>query len=184
MCSKICASQQELDEFLLRLKITPCPHCKTVGNLIKHGFLRGYDSQHQLEKAIKATRLFCNNRGVSTTGCGRTFSVWIASRIKQCFLSAENLWRFLQAAVQSKNKLDAFRSLQCGLSLSATYHLWRRFANAQPRIRTALSRLCEPPPLDSNCSVELTLAHLEKAFQTHFLSPIAAFAVTFQAFLI
>lgn len=184
MCSKICASQQELDEFLLRLKIIPCPHCKTVGYLIKHGFLRGYDSQHQLEKTIRATRLFCNNRGVSTTGCGRTFSVWIASRVKHCFLSAENLWQFLQAAVQLNNKLEAFRNLQSGLSLSSAYHFWKRFANAQPRIRTALSRLCEPPTLDSNCSVQLTLAHLETAFQTHPLSPIAAFAVTFQTFLI
>jgi hypothetical protein len=26
-----------------RLKLTPCPHCRAVGTLIRHGCLRGYD---------------------------------------------------------------------------------------------------------------------------------------------
>jgi hypothetical protein len=26
-----------------RLKLTPCPHCRIVGTLIRHGYLRGYD---------------------------------------------------------------------------------------------------------------------------------------------
>jgi len=154
-----------------------------VGYLIKHGFLRGYDSQHQLGKTARATRVFCSNRN-RATGCGKTFSVWMADKIKHLFLSAESLWQFLSTAVSSGNKLQAFRKLNSGLSDSATYHIWRRFSNAQAIIRTALAALCEPPQLVSDCPAQLTLAHLRKAFKEHPLSPIAAFGVTLQAFFI
>ena len=43
-----------------------------MGYLIKHGFLRGYDSEHQLTKTARATRVFCSNRN-RATGCGKTF---------------------------------------------------------------------------------------------------------------
>ena len=62
MCNQICSSQCEFNDFYANLKIAQCPHCKTVGYLIKHGFLRGYSSQHQLEKTVRATRVFCSNR--------------------------------------------------------------------------------------------------------------------------
>lgn len=26
-----------------RLKLTACPHCRAVGTLVRHGYLRGYD---------------------------------------------------------------------------------------------------------------------------------------------
>lgn len=181
MCSQICASQGEVDAMHARLKLTACPHCKKVGNLIKHGFLRGYDQHHHLEKTVRATRVFCSNR-YAASGCGRTFSVWLADRIKRLFLSADSLWKFLSAAVSSGNKLQAFRSLQSGLSDSAAYHLWRRFINAQAAIRTTLSTLCEPPQIAAGCPSRLTLAHLQKAFAQHPLSPIAAFAATLQTF--
>ncbi|MEZ6103795.1 MAG: hypothetical protein R3E01_33025 [Pirellulaceae bacterium] len=183
MCSRICSSQQEVDDLHTRLKITPCPHCKEVGSLIKHGFLRGYDPEHQLNKTIRAARVFCSNRN-RATGCGRTFSVWMADRIKQFFLCADSLWQFLSNAVSSGNKLEAFRKLNSGLSDSAPYRIWRRFLNAQAAIRAALVGLCEPPQIVSDCPVQLTLAHLQKAFQEHRLSPIAAFGATLQSFFI
>ena len=181
--SRICSSQQEVDDLYARLRITPCPHCKEVGNLIKHGFLRGYDQEHQLNKTVRAARVFCSNRN-RATGCGRTFSVWIAHKIKQLFLCADSLWLFLSGAVSSGNKLEAFRKLNSGLSDSAPYRIWRRFLNAQAAIRAALVGLCEPPQIVSDCPVQLTLAHLQKAFQEHRLSPIAAFGATLQSFFI
>ena len=181
MCSRICASKNEADDLLAKLKTTPCPHCKRIGSLIKHGFLRGYAQHHQLQKTVRAARVFCSNRH-RATGCGRTFSVWTADKIKHLFLSADSLWQFLQGAVSSGNKLAAFRNLQSGLSNSAPYHIWRRFLNAQVAIRTALARLCEPPRLVSESPAQLTLEHLAQAFQEQPLSPIAAFAVALQAF--
>lgn len=183
MYSRICSSKKDVDDLLAKLKITPCPHCKTTGALIKHGFLRGYDQQHQLGKTVRAARVFCSNRHLAA-GCGRTFSVWIADKIKHLFLSADSLWQFLTAAVSLGNKLEAFRDLNSGLSDSAAYHIWRRFLNAQVAIRTSLSRLCEPPKMVSDCPAKLTLAHLAQAFKEHPLSPIAAFGAALQVFFI
>lgn len=183
MCSRICSSQLEFEQLYSKLKITECPHCKSVGFLIKHGFLRGYDSQHPVGKTARATRVFCSNRN-RATGCGRTFSVWMADRIKHLFLSAESLWQFLSNAVNSGNKLQAFRNLNSGLSDSSAYHIWRRFRNSLTTIRTALAGLCEPPTIESDCPAQLTLVHLQQAFKEHSLSPIAAFAATFKRFFI
>jgi hypothetical protein len=182
MCSRICCSKQELDDLYSTLKLTACPHCKTVGNLIKHGFLRGYDTLHQLDKTVRASRVFCSNRSPAASGCGRTFSVWMADKIKQLFLTCEQLWQFLSSAAHNGNKLDAFRKLDSKLSPSATYHIWKRFSNAQAAIRTKLCALCEPPQIASTCQHQLTLAHLQKAFKDHPLSPIAAFQATLKTF--
>jgi hypothetical protein len=188
VCSRICSSRKDVDDLLARLKLTPCPHCKIVGALIRHGFLRGYDQNHQRTKTVRAARVFCSNRH-RATGCGRTFSVWIADRIKHLYLSADSLWQFLSGAANPGNKLRAFRELDCGLSDSAPYHIWRRFLNAQSAIRTALAGLCEPPRMVSDCPVSdcpvrLTLAHLAQAFKEHPLSPIAAFGAVLQTFFI
>ncbi len=183
MSSRICSSKQELDDLFAKLKITPCPHCKITGALVKHGFLRGYDQNNHLNKTVRAARVFCSNRH-RATGCGRTFSVWLANKIKRLFLSADSLWQFLNQAVSSRNKLQAFRDLDSGLSDSAPYHIWRRFLNSQSAIRTALAVLCEPPKIVSGCPAQQTLAHLQKAFKEHPLSPIAAFGATLQTFFI
>ena len=174
---RICGSQEELEAVVLKLKTTACPHCKRVGYLVQHGFLRGYDQTHQREKTIRARRIFCSNRN-RAVGCGRTFSVWMADKIKRLFLTADRLWVFLKQAVGSNNKLRAFRRLNSGLSDSASYRIWKRFSKAQSAIRTALTALCKPPKINSGSSAELTLAHLEKAFGQQLLSPIAAFQVT------
>ena len=183
MCSRICSSQLDFDDLYTKLKITECPHCKAVGQLIKHGFLSGYDSDHQLAKTVRARRVYCSNRN-RATGCGKTFSVWMADKIKHLFLSAESLWQFLSSAVTSGNKLQAFRKLNSGLSDSSAYHIWRRFRNSLTTIRTALVGLCEPPSIHSACPAQLTLAHLQQAFKEHSLSPIAAFTATLKRFFI
>ena len=183
MCRRICGSQEELEAVLAGLKTTACPHCKSVGNLNRHGFLRGYDEQHQLEKTIRARRVFCSNRN-RATGCGRTFSVWMADKIKRLFLSADSLWAFLTNAVRTNNKLQAFRNLKSGLSDSAPYRIWKRFQKAQSGIRTALAPRCKPPQVEARHPAELTLAHLQAAFDQHSRRPIAAFQATLQIFFL
>jgi hypothetical protein len=110
--------------------------------------------------------------------------VWTADKIKHLFLSAESLWQFLNEAIRSGNKLQAFRNLKSGLNDPAAYRIWRRFLNAQVAIRTALLALCTPPQMVSDCPAKLMLEHLAKAFHGHKLSPIAAFAATLQSFFI
>ena len=185
MCSQICASKNDVVDLLTKLKIIPCPHCKKTGFLIKHGSLLGYglNQMGSTVRGARAVRVYCSNRNHSI-GCGRTFSVWTADKINHLFLSADSLWQFLNDAVSSGNKLQAFRNLKSGLSDSAAYHIWRRFLNAQVAIRTALTALCGQPQVESDCPAKLTLKHLAKAFHGHKLSPIAAFAATLQTFFI
>lgn len=180
---RICSSPEEIEAVFDKLKATACPHCKQVGSLIRHGFLRGYDQEQLRGKTVRARRVFCNNRR-RAAGCGRTFSVWIADKIKRLFLHADSLWAFLQQAVLTGNKLQAFRSLESRLSDSAAYRIWKRFHKAQSAIRTALNTLCKPPQIASKQPAQLTLAHLEAAFKPHSLDPVAAFQVTLQTFFV
>ena len=183
MCRRICSSQKEIDATLDKLKTTACPHCKQVGYLIRHGFLRGYDPMQLRKKTVRARRVFCNNRN-RATGCGRTFSLWIADKIKRLFLDADSLWEFLRQVIRTGNRRQAFQSLESRLSDSAPYRIWKRFQQAQSAIRTKLNTLCKPPESASKQPAELTLAHLEAAFKEHPLDPIAAFQVTLQTFFV
>lgn len=183
MCRRICRSQEDVEAVLAKLKTTACPHCKQVGSLIRHGFLRGYAQEQLRGKTVRARRVFCNNRNRSS-GCGRTFSVWAADKIKRLLLTADCLWEFLSQAALTGNIRQAFQSLQSRLSDSAAYRIWKRFDQAQTAIRTALRALCQPPEIASGQPAQLTLAHLQAAFSQHPLGPIAAFQVTLQTFFV
>lgn len=181
----IFASREQRDQKLTFLKCTPCPHCKHTGALNRHGFLKEYDEQNFKQKAIRALRVFCCNRG-SARGCGRTFSVWSADKVKRLFLDAKSLWAFLEQAATEGNKSRAFRKLECSLSDSATYRIWKRFLHAQAAIRTTLAAICPPPKQlsENDCqSAALgTLAHLKAAFKDSTLNPIAAYQAQTQNF--
>jgi hypothetical protein len=205
----ICRSQVDRERLLLNLKLTPCPHCKNVGALNRHGFLKAFQDQDTRGKSVRAHRVFCSNRG-RNQGCGRTFSVWLADKIKRLFLSATQLWQFLRNTAAAGNKRNAFKSLGSDMSDSAPYRIWKRFRNAQAAIRTALCAICTPPECGPQttensqtqnqmaASTDSTLAHLTKAFAitnpgatkpdgqnlNQPLSPIAAFQLTLQAFFI
>ena len=185
----IFASQQQRDQQLDLLKCLPCPHCKHVGALNRHGFLKGHDEQNFKQKTIRALRVFCSNRG-KNRGCARTFSVWLAEKVKRLFIDAQSLWRFLEQAATSQNKSQAFAMLQCSLSDSAPYRIWKRFRQAQTAIRTALAAIC-PPPKQSDESkdprqsaAQATIAHLKEAFEGSPLNPIEAYQTRTQGFFI
>ena len=183
----IFTSQEQRDEQLGFLKCSPCPHCKQTGALNRHGFLRGYDEENFRQKAVRALRVFCSNRG-SNQGCGRTFSVWISDKVKRLFLDAKSLWEFLHQAATTGNKSQAFQKLGCSMGDSAVYRIWKRFLQAQSTIRTALAAICPPPrqttESSSQCAVQATVAHLQQAFNDSELNPIAAYQVQTQSFFI
>lgn len=177
-----CGSMDEFGAVHEKLKLTPCPHCRIAGTLILHGFLRGYDETSPRQKAVRARRVFCSNRK-ARSGCGRTFSVWLADKIRRLSLSAGGLWKFLKAAVAGGNKLNAIRNLKCQLSDSALYRVWKRFSNAQATIRTALFERCRPPEVSADDSSAGTIAHLEAAFPDT-PNPIRAFQQTLRTFFL
>jgi hypothetical protein len=167
-----------------RLKQTPCPHCKVVGALIRHGFLRGYDESNPQRRTVRARRLFCSNRQ-ARRGCGRTLSVWCADKIRRLSLTTGALWRFLRRAA-SGCLAAAIRAVGCHLSDRTWQRIWKRFDRGQSKIRTALSSRCPPPelpPEPGQRPAAHVLAHLHAAFPDA-LCPVAAFQHTLRTFFV
>ena len=166
------------------LKATACPHCKVIGLLVLHGFLRGYDESSSREKTVRARRIFCSNRN-NRQGCGRTFSVWIADKIRRLSLSAGGLWMFLQSAV-ADGVNAAIRRVNCHLSDRQMQRIWKRFVRGQSKIRSALWPVCRPPELPVNSPqfpAAEVLAHLQAAFP-HADCPIADFQHAMRRFFV
>jgi hypothetical protein len=183
-----CRSAEEWSAMAERLKQMPCPHCKVVGTLIRHGCLYGYDASNSQRWTIRARRVFCSNRR-ARRGCGRTFSVWCADKMRRLSLTTACLWRFLQRAVVSSLHA-ATHAAGCRLSDRTMQRIWRRFDLGQSQIRTALSGCCPPPelpaPLPAKASRQPAahvLAHLKAAFP-HAACPIAAFQHTLHTFFV
>jgi hypothetical protein len=177
-------SDKEWTTIAEQLKQTPCPHCKAVGALIRHGYLRGYDEGDSQRTTLRARRIFCSNRN-RRRGCGRTFSVWLADKIRRLSLTTRALWRFLQSAVSSI--AAAIRVVaDCRRSDRTWQRIWKRFDLGQSKIRTALSA-CRPPPLlpaePSRRPATHVIAHLQAAFPDA-NCPIAAFQHTLRTFFV
>jgi hypothetical protein len=171
-----------------RLKQTCCPHCKVVGTLIRHGFLRGFDESSPQRKTVRARRIFCSNRQ-ARRGCGRTFSVWCADKIRRLSLTTGALWRFLQYAVAG-GILAASRAVDGRLSERTWQRIWKRFDQGQSKIRTALCGRCPPPDLPPLLPKKPTrqpaaqvLAHLQAACPDPHC-PIAAFQHSLKTFFV
>ena len=173
---------EEWNTIAERLKQTPCPHCQIVGALIRHGFLYGFDESNPQRKTLRARRIFCSNRQ-ARPGCGRTFSVWLADKIRRLGLTAAGLWRFLLRAVANGIRA-AIRGSDCHLSDRSLLRIWQRFRHGQSQIRTALFGRCPPPELPAeHRPAAQVLAHLQAAFpDAH--CPVAAFQHTMRTFLV
>ena len=176
---------RDVDEWIAmaeRLKQTPCPHCKAVGALIRHGFLYGFDDKSPQRKTVRARRIFCSNRN-ARSGCGRTFSVWLADKIRRLSLTTGGLWQFLQRAV-SDGIRAAIRTAPGHLGDRTWQRIWKRFDLAQSNIRTALLGRCPPPTLlAEHRPAAHVLAHLQTAFPSD-PCPIAAFQHALRAFFV
>ncbi|HKB36158.1 MAG TPA: hypothetical protein VKD72_06870 [Gemmataceae bacterium] len=176
-------SDQEWKAIAERLKQTACPHCKVIGTLIRHGFLYGFDDSRPPRRTLRARRVFCSDRN-ARPGCGRTFSVWLADKIRRLSLSAGSLWQFLKRA--AAGIAAAVRAAE-GLSERTCYRVWKRFDLAQSKIRTALSARSPPPTLAAahrpaaHRPAAHTLAHLHAAFPNT-EGPIAHFQHSLRTF--
>lgn len=168
-----------------RLKQTPCPHCQTVGMLIRHGVLTGFDDSDPPRRTVRARRIFCSNRH-RRRGCGRTFSVWTADRVRRSSLTARTLWRFLRRAVVG-TLAAAIHAVDCPRSDRTFHRIWRRFDRGQSAIRTALLGRGPPPALPAEPfrrpAAAQVLAHLQATFP-HDDCPVAAFQQAMRAFFI
>ena len=178
-------SDEEWSAIAERLKLTPCPHCKAVGTLIRHGFLYGFDESSPQRKTLRARRIFCSNRN-RRRGCGRTFSVWVADKIRRLSLTTRGLWGFLKRAAAG-TIAAAIRAADCHLSDRTLQRLWKRFDRGQSTIRTALLERCPPPELPAEPArrpaAAQVLAHLQAAFPGADC-PIATFQHSMRSFFV
>ena len=181
-----CHNADEWNTLVERLKLTACPFCKTLGSLIRHGFLLGFDESNPQRKTVRARRIFCSNRN-ARPGCGRTFSIWCADKIRRLSLTTRAVWPFLLRAASVGTLAAAIRAADCLRSDKTWQRLWKRFDLGQSKIRTALAARCPPPqppaePARRPAAAQV-LAHLKAAFpDAH--CPIAAFQQTLRTFFV
>lgn len=157
----------------------PCPFCRTIGMLILHGYLYGYDDSDMSEKIKRGRRIFCSNRK-NRKGCGRTISIFKATIIKRLRTTTKTLWTFLMHLSQGMSRLKAYRKAGGHLKTSSIYRLYSRFIDHCSQIRTLLFQ-CGSPPILAHCnnpSIQ-TIAHLKFVFK-HDSCPISQYQSAFQ----
>jgi hypothetical protein len=179
-----CRCDDDYNALAQRLKLTPCPHCKVVGALNRHGSLYGFDDSSPRRKTRRAHRVFCSNRQ-ARPGCGRTFSVWYADKIRRLSLTSACLWLFLLLAANGSLRA-ACHAVPCHLTHRTMQRIWKRFDLGQSKIRTALLARCPVPqpatqPTRQPAAAHV-LAHLHTAFPDP--DPIAAFQYALRSFFV
>jgi hypothetical protein len=176
--------EEDWNAIVERLKQTSCPHCNTVGMLIRHGVLTGFDD-HSQRTTIRARCIFCSNRQ-RRRGCGRTVSVWLANNIRRLSITTRTLLTFLRHAVVG-TIASAIEATRCTRSERTFQRIWRRFDRGQSAIRTALFGRGPPPTLPADSArrpaAAHVLAHLRATFP-HDDCPIAAFQRAMRSFFI
>jgi hypothetical protein len=179
-----CRGETEWTAIVERLKLTPCPHCRTVGTLIRHGVLTGFDDR-SARRTIRARRIFCSNRH-RRCGCGRTVSVWIGDKIRRLSLTTQTVWTFLQRIVAG-SIAAAIGATDSPRSERTFRRIWSRFQRAQSAIRTALLSRGPPPDRPAASSrrpaAAQVLAHLQSTFPQADC-PIAAFQQATRSFFV
>jgi transposase-like protein len=159
--------QRALDELLTGKKQMACPHCHRQGTLVGHGVLTGY-AERGSERVLRGRRLLCSAR-YSARGCGRTFSVLLATVLARFTARTETIAALLHAVVGGQSRKAAWENAQStgsdapGLSLRSGYRLWDRLLGAQSRIRAALFARTPPPESSDPRPIAQMLAHLRHA---------------------
>ena len=182
-------SDQEWISIAEQLKNTPCPHCHARGTLNRHGVLYGFDNtndSNSQQRTLRARRILCSKRRKSRPGCGRTFSIWLAHKIRRFSLTTRTLLTFLQHAAAGSISRAA-QAVNYPRSERTFQRIWKRFNHAQSRIRTAL--LGRGPPPESPAAsarrpaAAQVLAHLQASFPNTDC-PITAFQLATRCFFI
>jgi len=183
-------NDQEWIGIVERLKITHCPHCNAMGTLNRHGVLYGFDNSNDdsntQQRTLRARRIFCSNRDRLRRGCGRTFSVWLAHKIRRFSLTTRTLLTFLQHAVTGSIS-RAVQAVNYPRSERTFQRIWKRFDRAQSCIRTALLGRGPPPELPAASARRPVAAQVLDHLQASFPNtdcPITAFQLATRSFFI
>jgi len=145
----------------------------------------GNDDSNTQQRTLRARRIFCSNRDRLRRGCGRTFSIWLAHKIRR-FSLTRTLLTFLQHAV-SGSISRAVQAVHYPRSERTFQRIWKRFDRVQSCIRTALLGRGPPPELPAASALPpeaaQVLAHLQASFPNTDC-PITAFQLATLSFFI
>jgi len=147
-----------LDQRLVDVKLTACPHCGRVGALIGHGILWGYGEQG-CHRVVRGRRFLCSNR-FRRLGCGRTFSVLLAHVVRRFVIGTEGLSRLLDGVLAGLTRKAAWEASRRGQCLRSAYRLWSLMVCAQSAWRTFLSCRCPPPRCTDARPIAQVVAHM------------------------
>jgi hypothetical protein len=171
-------SAAEFDKHKERLKQIPCPRCRAVGCLIRHGYLEGHGDKAN-DKVRRGWRIFCSDRNLRK-GCGRTYSVLLAKFIFRHMVNTQWLWQLLQCLRQGMSVKAAWEKIAAPFTLETGYRLRQAFTRSQTFIRSMLLRAGAPPKLNVAEPEWQLIDHLRAAFPGS-ACPVADFQVRFQA---
>lgn len=135
-------SAAEYDKHKERLKQSPCPKCRAVGCLIRHGYLKGHGDEAN-DEVRRGWRIFCSDRNLRK-GCGRTHSVLLAKFIFRHMVNTQWLWQLLQHIRQGMSVKAAWEKIASPFCLETGYRLRQAFTKSQTFIRSMLLRPRSP----------------------------------------
>jgi hypothetical protein len=175
---KYVPDEDALDGFKSSVKLLPCPHCRRVGALVGHGFLRGYADTGG-DQVVRGRRFFCSNR-FRRPGCGRTFAVLLAGVLARFVVRLPTLFSFAHAVLAGASRRAAWKATVArAMSLQTAYRLWRRLCKTQVSLRARLCRVCPPPDSTAAEPMAQLLQHMQRAFPQA-ACPLSAFQTHFE----
>lgn len=119
-----------------------CAHCGRQGELIGHGYIRGY-AEASSEQCIRGRRLLCARRNA---GCGRTLAIWLAETLHRRLVRSSTLWRLLLEMRGGRSAGRAWRTLPApSLTQRHARRLVARCHREQARYRSRCVMRCAPP---------------------------------------
>jgi hypothetical protein len=136
--------EAELSALSRQAKGWACPSCRRHGTLNVHGSLRGGAEKGLGKDALRGRRFLCSNRG-QRPGCGRTFSLLLATILRRASVRSGGLWRFYRAKFALGSVWSAWASLRSAFSVEAAYQWWSKWQRGQFLLRALLCRKRDPP---------------------------------------
>lgn len=181
---RIVRDGSELEVLRRNSKLTACPHCGQIGTLNAHGWLRGYGAKGSA-RVERGRRFYCSDR-FRRAGCGRTFSMLLASFLGGFVVVTETLWSFVTGVLRGLSRKAAWAQAAGTFFAGSTgYRLWRRIQLAQVALRARLCEVSPPPACEDAVPLAQLVQHLRAvAAAEERECPFAVFQYRFQQHLL
>jgi hypothetical protein len=125
-----------------------CSHCGQTGFMIGHGYAKGNGAN--AAGCVRGQRLACSKRN-QRRGCGRTMCIWLATVVRGRGVLTSTISAILQAGLDAASRHAGWRAMDpLPITMRHCYRLWHRLERDQSRIRTTLTRCCDPPAVTSS----------------------------------